>query len=411
MQTEVVCTEIAPDHRIRRIDLKRKLHALPPLRKTRILHCVGHLLRGGIEMGLFNLLTSDSGRAFEHHVLVRTAKEEAFTAEFRAAGIPVHACTSYRNPVRYALDLRKLVQQSGPYDILHVHGSSFSGLLTLAFAKWCGIRWKVVHSHNDVRPPLANAGRVGRGYVRAVLAAYRWLADSGVAASTLAAESMFGVDWKKDPRWQLFYYGIDCRPFRKPSDPHLRRELGIPDSALVLGHVGRFHEQKNHFFLLDVVEATVRIDPSVICLLIGDGPLRAEFANQVHRRQLDAHFVFVPDTLSVAAYMTSVMDCFVFPSKYEGLGLVAVEAQAAGLPCILSDRVPAEAIVDPSIVTVLSLESGVATWAFAALKALGGPATSRLHALQQVEESRFNMTLSASTLAHLYRQIATQLNA
>jgi glycosyltransferase involved in cell wall biosynthesis len=104
--------------------------------------------------------------------------------------------------------------------------------------------------------------------------------------------------------------------------------------------VGRFHEQKNHAFLLDLMEATIAIRLDTVCLLIGDGPLRDSFTKEVKRRGLGAHFVFISDTLSVPAFMKSAMDCFVFPSRYEGLGLVVVEAQAAGLPCVISDRVP-----------------------------------------------------------------------
>jgi glycosyltransferase involved in cell wall biosynthesis len=222
-------------------------------RKPRVLHCVGHLLRGGIEMGLFNILTSSDANRFEHHVLVRTSEKEPFTDDFERAGIPVLCCESYRNPLRYAIELKKLVRKYGPYDILHVHGSSFSGLLTLALAKWCGVRWTIVHSHNDVRPTLGEFGPLHRAYIRSVLAAYRALADSGFAASVLAAESMFGMDWQADPRCELLYYGIDTQPFRAPKDIQLRRKLGIGEAAPVIGHVGRFHEQKNHAFLLDLV--------------------------------------------------------------------------------------------------------------------------------------------------------------
>ncbi len=376
------------------------------VKRPRILHSVGHLLRGGIEMGLFGLLTSESADCCEHHVLVRTAEKEPFTDDFRNAGIPVLCCASYRNPIRYALDLRRLVRENGPYDILHVHGSSFSGLLTLAFARRCGIPWTIVHSHNDVRPTLRERGLLARAYVASVLAAYRRLAKSGFAASVLAAESMFGEQWQSDPRWEVFYYGIDCRPFQAPADPYLRRRLGIEDSALVIGHVGRFHEQKNHAFLLDVVEVAVRTDPNVVCLLIGDGPLRGEFVKTVSRRGLEQHFRFVPDTLEVAAYMTSAMDCFVFPSRYEGLGLVVVEAQAAGLPCIVSDRIPSEAIVDGSPVSVLPLEAGAATWADTALRMSLKETTDRRLAVGRIEKSRFNLENSAAMLWERYARFA-----
>jgi hypothetical protein len=118
-------------------------------RPVRVLHSVGHLLRGGIEKWLFQTLTAQLSQQWEHHVLVRTAQEEAFTSAFREAGIPVFVCSNFTNPIRYARDFGRLIKEQGPYDILHVHGSSFSGLLTLALAKPMGIRTTIVHTNND----------------------------------------------------------------------------------------------------------------------------------------------------------------------------------------------------------------------------------------------------------------------
>src|SRR6202012_821767 len=108
--------------------------------------------------------------------------------------------------------------------------------------------------------------------------------------------------------------------------------------------------------LLEMIQAAVAAYPEVHCLLVGDGPLHGAVAAEIHRRELQNHFTFVRDTLAVPDYMISVMDSFVFPSRYEGLGLVVVEAQAAELPCLISDRVPSEAIVDGSLVRVIPLE-------------------------------------------------------
>jgi glycosyltransferase involved in cell wall biosynthesis len=373
---------------------------------VRVLHSVGHLLRGGIEKWLFQTLPTQRPQC-EHHILVRTAEEEAFTSAFREAGIPVLVCSHFSNPVRYARDFNRLVKEHGPYDILHVHGSSFSGLLTLALARAAGIRRAIVHSHNDVRPLLNDRGHLYRAYVSGVLKAYRALADFGFATSILAAESMFGPQWKKDKRWELLYCGVDCKPFAKPKDVAMRAGLGIAEEAFVVGHVGRFHEQKNHGFLVEVVQAAVALSPRVHCLLIGDGPLREELTADIHRRGLQSRFTFVPDTPAVSDYMTNVMDCFVFPSRYEGLGLVVVEAQAAGLPCLISDRVPSEAVVDPSLVRVLPLERSPAEWAETTLdlrKPQGG--SNPLGALSQVENSHFNLDHCVSTLQARYLQLA-----
>jgi glycosyltransferase involved in cell wall biosynthesis len=341
-------------------------------------------------------------------VLVRTDGEEAFSAAFRNAGIPVLACTSYRNPLRYARELKRIVEAHGPYDILHVHGSSFSGLLTLVLAKYLGIRRTIVHSHNDVRPLLKDSGFLYGLYVRAVTGAYRLLGDRGLAASQLAAESMFGMHWKHDPRWQLLYYGVDCEPFDRTVDETLRSRLGIPSNAFVVGHVGRFHEQKNHEFLVEIIAAATRIDSQIHCLLIGDGPLRNEIQQEIQRRGLAKRFTFVLDTTTISDYMLSAMDCFLFPSLYEGLGIVAVEAQAAGLSCILSDRVPQEASVIPALVQWMSLEQPSARWA---QKLIELKRTRPMHdrsSLVRVQNSRFALDRCVSSLQSQYLELARE---
>ncbi|HEY0784413.1 MAG TPA: glycosyltransferase [Acidobacteriaceae bacterium] len=376
-----------------------------PQGSVRVLHSVGHLLRGGIETWLYQTLPVLLSRGFEHHVLVRTAEEEPFTAEFREAGIPVLACPRFTNPFHYLQDLKKVVAEHGPYDILHVHGSSLSGLLTLALARVSGIPRTVVHSHNDVRFLLKTRSVVYRAYVHALLWGYRRLADRGLAASRLAAESMFGDEWQRDARWELLYCGVDCAPFAKPADESLRARLGMPEGAYVIGHVGRFHEQKNHGFLVEVVAAAAASDQQVHCLLIGDGPLREEVRAEIERRGLGSRFTFVPDTSLVAQYMTSAMDCFVFPSRYEGLGLAVVEAQAAGLPCLISDRVPPEAIVNEELVRVLPLEVPASRWAEEVLQVRAGGREPKEQALARVEGSQFNVVKSIQALQLHYRSM------
>jgi glycosyltransferase involved in cell wall biosynthesis len=379
-------------------------------RPVRVLHSVGHLLRGGIEKWLYQTLPPQLSSDCEHHVLVRTASDEPFTAAFRDAGIPVLACPNYKNPFRYAADLKKLVEEHGPYDILHVHGSSFSGLLTLALAKRVGIPRTIIHSHNDVRPHLEDRNVAYSIYVTGVRMAYRSLADRGLAASVRAAESMFGEGWKEDRRWRLLYYGVDSKPFDAPRDPNLRARLGIPSGAFVLGHVGRFHEQKNHAFLIEIVDAARKSRPEVHCLLIGDGPLREEIQADIRSRGLQSHFTFVADTMSVSDYMIGAMDCFVFPSRYEGLGLVVVEAQAAGLPCIISDRVPMEAIVDDDLVHVLSLEKTPDEWAHAVLETGWRKRVDHAAAMARVKNSRFDLDHCIDALHELYVRLARPSN-
>ena len=379
---------------------------VPAKRRVRILHSVGHLLRGGIEMWLYQVLQRLDAERFEHHILVRTDKAEPFTESFRRAGFRVLPCLNYNHPVKYRSNLRRVVKENGPYDVLHVHGSNPNGLLALMFAKSLGIPARVVHSHNDVRPLLKSRGAAYKAYVQLTLKGLRAFADCGFAVSGLAAESMFGTEWSTDPRWQLLRCGVDFKPFEKPSGVDLREGIGIAKDAFVVGHVGRFHEQKNHEFLLRVVEDLRKKEPRVKLLLIGDGPLRQDIVSQVERRKLQPYVTFVPDTLSVPQFMLEVMDCFVLPSRYEGLGLVAVEAQAAGLPCLLSNRVPTEAVVDSRLVKFLPLEESSGTWGDAILAMRGKRVTASRDHLQQFYASEFNLERSAASLVQTYEFLA-----
>src|SRR5579872_4986867 len=105
-------------------EVRHNIAARNPKPRMRILHSVGHLLRGGIEMWLYQTLQKLDVNRFEHHVLVRTDKEEPFTEAFRQAGFRVVPCLNYSNPLKYARNLRRIVDGYGPYDVLHVHGSN-----------------------------------------------------------------------------------------------------------------------------------------------------------------------------------------------------------------------------------------------------------------------------------------------
>ena len=369
----------------------------------RILHSVGHLLRGGIEMWLYQMIRRLD--QFEHHVLVRTAGEEPFTAGFRDIGVRVLPCLNYSNPSKYFSNLRQVVQQNGPYDVLHVHGSNPNGLLAMLFAKRLGIPATIIHSHNDLSPLLKSRGPAYKAYVWLTLRGIRRTADRGFAVSALAAESMFGSSWKNDKRWSLLHCGIDFDPFAESPDPGLRKKLGIPADAFVVGHVGRFQEQKNHHFLVKIAQEAVKQSPDVHFLLIGDGELRPEITAEVHRLGLDRRITFVPDTFSVPQFMLSAMDCYVFPSLYEGLPLVTVEAQAAGLPCVFSDRFTREAIVDSDLVTVLSLNDSPAQWATALLRTRGHRVRDMRRHLQQFYATEFNPARCVASLSGAYESL------
>ena len=372
------------------------------LRRTRVLHSVGHLARGGIETWLRSMIQRlDRGR-FEHHVLVWTAEEEAFTAEYRAAGARVLPCPGHMNPLRLAPSLARILREHGPYDLLHTHGSHGHAFVML-FSALAGIRARIAHSHCDVRPVLRETGPAYRLYAAAGNRLMRRLLTAGAAVSVESAESLFGPRWRSDRRIRLLRCGIDMRPFREPPDPSLRARLGLPEGRSVVGHVGRFEEQKNHAFLLEVAEALARRGSPLHLLLVGDGSLRPGFVEAMRGRGLADRFTLVEDCAEVPALMIGAMDCLVCPSLFEGVPLVLMEAQAAGLPCLVSEALSRDADAGAGLMSWLPLAAGPEAWA-QALEALPARRVDNRDPVlrRRMEGSAFNLESSARDLAELY---------
>jgi glycosyltransferase involved in cell wall biosynthesis len=185
--------------------------------------------------------------------------------------------------------------------------------------------------------------------------------------------------------------------------------LGIANNTFVLGHVGRFVSAKNQEFLLHTLQHLLRRDPAYRLLLVGDGPRRVFVAREAHRLGVERQVVWAGNRKDVARLMLAAMDVFVFPSRYEGLGLVAIEAQAAGLPCVLSSEVPDEATVVDGLVHRLALSAGPSGWAEMITAMRGERAlSSQASAWNTVGSSAFNLRTSVRRLEQLYLESLNQ---
>ena len=200
-------------------------------------------------------------------------------------------------------------------------------------------------------------------------------------------------------------YGVELAGFAAPVDPRrTRADLGIPADAFVLGHVGRFHPQKNHAQLVAIAAEVRRREPRVHLLLVGAGRLQGEIERQVAEAGLADRVTFAGVRNDVPALMRGAMDAFVLPSRYEGLGLVGVEAQAAGLPVFCSHALPAEMEVVPGLVTRLASGCSAGRWATAILAGRSArPEISAADALETVRRSPFEVGRCVARLEAAYR--------
>lgn len=241
---------------------------------------------------------------------------------------------------------RKL--KAGHYDIVHVHGSSSMMAIELTLAKLAGIKNRIAHSHTKVE--------VVKWTYKVLMPIFKHSYTKGLACSRLAGEWVFGKD-----NFQVITNGFDTRSFIYDEKARLsiRRQLNIEDN-FVIGHVGRFNPQKNQKFLLDVFREIAKIRGDAILLLVGTGPDFEKVKELVTIHPYKDRIILYGESDEINQ-LYSAMDVFVFPSKYEGLGLVAVEAQISGLPCVISDVVPKEVVISDKVVS-LSLDASMSTW-------------------------------------------------
>jgi glycosyltransferase involved in cell wall biosynthesis len=162
---------------------------------------------------------------------------------------------------------------------------------------------------------------------------------------------------------------IDKISYNEQTRLQMRKQLGLANGTLVIGHVGRFHPLKNHDFLVDIFSELHKQIPESILLLVGDGETKFEIERKAQEMKLDGAIKFLGIRNDVDKLLQA-MDVFVFPSFYEGLGMVLIEAQASGLPCIISDVIPPEADINETLITRLSLTQKASQWVTAILNSV-----------------------------------------
>lgn len=369
----------------------------------RILQGVGVMDGGGVETWLMHLLRNIDRTRFQIDFLTHTDRPGFYDEEIRSLGGRIFYAGDTSRPWRYVPRLRSLLNEKGPYDAVHSHIHHFNGVVLRAAAQ-AGVPMRISHSHTDTAGVDAKAGLLRRTYLRLTEHWVSHYATLGLAASHDAAAALYGKDWARDPRWRVFHCAIDLAAFDAPVDRlQVRRELGIPESAFVVGHVGRLTEVKNHAFLLEVMAYMVKDVPGAMALLIGEGPLRSALEEKTRRLGLERNILFAGFQADIPRLMMGAMDLFLFPSLYEGLPLVLIEAQAAGLPCLISAAVSAEADVFKSLIRRLGLQDGARRWAQEVLRIRQElPTAGKGEALKQMKSSSFDIRSSIRALEEIY---------
>jgi glycosyltransferase involved in cell wall biosynthesis len=362
----------------------------------------------GTETWLANMVKRVDRKDVAADFLVYEPQSGAYDAELIERGCRIYKIANPRRAPGFGARLCEILRRAPRYDVIHSHVDHYGGFIAL-WGRLAGIQTRIVHSHNTGYADKEDS--LGRSlYLAGMRCSIHLNATECLAASDDAAAWMYGSRWREDARCRVLPCGVDLSSFGKCEDAaRVRDELRISQGALVVGHVGRFHLQKNHSFFVKVADCVARTIPNAVFVLVGGGPLQSAIQNEVRQRGLEAHFRFLGVRRDIARLL-GAMDIFMFPSLFEGLGLVLIEAQAAGLPCVISDRVPQEADVVPGLVKRLPLTIPPEGWSSVIEQIRPRFPHEREAALKVVERSKFNITTSADKLMELYTSAANRRN-
>lgn len=325
----------------------------------RVLHENVIMDPGGIEALLMNVYRHIDREKVQFDFMVHRPDHAFYEDEIERLGGRVYRTPKF-SPIPgqyqdYMHSIEKILRDHPEYKILHAHAEL--NLWPLMIAKKLGIPTRIAHSHNA--KTTINLKYFFFLYEKARIKNY---CTDMFMCSTPAGIWTFGKDAVNLGKVKFIKNGIETERFvyNEQVRTNKRRQLDIGDK-FVVGHVGRFMQQKNHTFLVDIFNEIHKKNPKSVLMLISDGRLMDEIKAKVHRLRLDDSVMFLGNRGDVNELMQA-MDVFLFPSLWEGLPLTGIEAQTAGLPVVMSDVITDEVCVTENTYR-MSLKENAGAWA------------------------------------------------
>jgi len=376
----------------------------------RLLHIVENLDRGAVENWLYHMFAAASARGDKAHwtffcILGKPGKLDDEVR--RLGGEIIYSPHPIGEKRSFFLNLRKVIR-NGNYDVLHCH-HDFVSAVYLSASIGSSIRKRIVHVHNTDEGLLTPSAAKQFLFKEPMRQACLRLADNVVGISHETLSKFTQRAEPKAGRDKIVYYGIDTASFYRHVEPRkqFRVSLGFQADARVLLFTGRMAPIKNPCFLVEILEALVKFEPRAVAIFAGAGELESKVLELAKQKGI-AERVRVTGWRDDAEMLMRLSDLFVFPrveEPTEGLGLVLVEAQAAGLPILASPSMTDDVKVIPELFTVLPLSAGADAWAKAANEILSRPQPMSSECLAKIEASPFSLDAGVSNLLALYADL------
>ena len=313
--------------------------------------------QGGVESFLFNYFSHIDKEKIQFDFLCYS--EPVYADEIRASGGNIIIIPSRgRHYFKCCRAIKELLEKN-KYDVVWSNLCYLSDVLVLKFAKRAGVKKRIIHSHNSVNMSNGINGFLHNRNKKII----EKIATDFWACAPAAGEYLFPKSVIDSGKLRIINNAVDAKKYiyNEVTRQETRDALGISDK-LVIGHVGRFHFQKNHEFLIKVFSELQKKRHDCVLLLVGEGELMPAVKEQVEALSLSESVLFLGVRHDVDKLMQA-MDIFLMPSLFEGLAVVIVEAQAAGLKCFASENTLPEEAGVTDLLEFISLSLPAEKWA------------------------------------------------
>ena len=363
----------------------------------RVAQIIGKWLGGGVESVVMNYYRHIDRTKIQFDFICDNDSTNIPYEEIEKLGGRVILIPPYQKVFKYHKALKKVLKD-GNYKIVHSHINTLS-VFSLFAAKCAGVPVRIAHSHSTT-----NKKEKKKNLLKQVLRTFsRLFATDYMCCSELAGRWLFGNKEYDKGNVYLLNNAIDLDQFKYDEKvrKEKRKELNISDDTLVIGHVGRFVEQKNHRFLIDIFNEVHKEKKNSILSLAGQGPLMDEIKEKVRKLGLEDNVKFLGQRNDINE-LYQAFDVFLLPSLYEGLPVVGVEAQATGLFCVFSDDMTKETKVLESTL-FLSLNQSAKQWSNSILNKMKN--FERQNKMVELSKKNFNIIEEAQKLNLRYIEL------
>ncbi|MCL1675668.1 glycosyltransferase [Elizabethkingia meningoseptica] len=325
----------------------------------KVVHILGKFDRGGVEVFLKDVYLNTNKLKTDISFVLLDDGKGVFDDELEAAAAQLYKIPINKGLFNFTKQFYKYIKKN-KITVVHSHVQAFSGFI-LFIAYLAGVKGRVAHSHSEESYLKRGESLYRKLYLKLMKFLLINFSNCRISCSENAGKSLFGSS-----KFSVVVNGINPNKFSCFSYTermNLLNSLNLSEKDIIIGHIGRVDIPKNHSFIIDIADVLIKKNSNFKFVLVGNGPLFKDVNEKIINKGLEKNVLMLGSRDDAPNLFINLFDVFLFPSIYEGLPIVLLEAQISGLSCLISNNISIESIVFEEMVTIIELSKGADYWA------------------------------------------------